>query len=201
MTETMDVKKKTNRQQEISESCRIIREKDYPEQKVEIDENNGIYLDELVKDAYRKWKNNKPIIKSIQIGKYVLPDWDNITNIYDKNKVDYNCNHNIMVRNQNMIVETVDKLMEELVKDNSKFAQYIFHKREKVFTILLMMCSKVCCQKGVEEFKKIINNGETIDNLESILNLEDITDLFSSDGLKMDADKKINEKIQELITL
>jgi len=150
-------------------------------------------------DSLKKAK--KAIVKAFQIGKHALVEWGIIIEDYDKYDVNYNINHNIMVKNQKEIVRMVDCFIQEKVKDDGEFAQFAFNKKNQIFPLLLLICSRVCLKKGINEFKLLLNNGNTIDNIKDIMEIDGIEELYSTDGVSIETEKRVDKILSEKINL
>jgi len=141
----------------------------------------------------------KYIVKAFQIGKRALIDWGIIIEEYEKYEGNHNIKHNIMVKNQYEIVHTVDNFIQDMVRKDGEFAQYAFNKKEEMFPLLLLICSKTCTQKGVDEFKKILNNGNTIENIENMMKIPGINELYFTDGISKETEKNVEDYISNIL--
>jgi len=141
----------------------------------------------------------KAIVKAFQIGKHALIEWGIIIEDYEKYEVNYNINHNIMVKNQKEIVDTVDKFIQEAVKTNPEFAQFAFNKKEEIFPLMLLMCSKTCCKSGLTKFHEIMNNGNAIEKIKQMRSINGIDELYSTDGISKETEDKFNEFLDEIM--
>lgn len=170
---------------DVKKCLDIIYNKDYP-----------VYKNEE-EDGWKKAK--KAIVKAFQIGKHALVEWGIIIEDYDKYDVNYNINHNIMVKNQKAIVDYVDKFIQKAVENNPEFAQFAFNKKDKIFPLLLLMCSKMCCHVGLQKFNEIMNNGNVIKKIEDMTRIEGIIELYSTDGISTETEEKIDDFISKMI--
>lgn len=173
---------------ETAERLNMIYNKSYPK-------NNNKNKEE--DDSLKKAK--KAIVKAFQIGKHALVEWGIIIEDYDKYDVNYNINHNIMVKNQKEIVKNIDHFIQEKVKENGEFAQFAFNKKDQIFPLLLLICSRTCVQRGLNDFKELLDNGNTIENIEDIMKINGINELYTTDGITEETQKNIDKIILEKI--
>ena len=57
----------------------------------------------------------------------------------------------------------------------------------------------MCCHVGLQKFNEIMNNGNVIKKIEDMTEIEGIIELYSTDGISTETEKKIDDFISKMI--